>query len=83
MNAVGLDSDVRTLLHEGGHAFHALELLLQQINARGGGLDALSMGMSADFREAIQQGATLIRIGTAIFGPRPDSPAAMRSDDPA
>jgi pyridoxal phosphate enzyme (YggS family) len=65
------------------HAFHALELLLQQINARGGGLDALSMGMSADFREAIQQGATLIRIGTAIFGPRPDSPAAMRSDDPA
>jgi pyridoxal phosphate enzyme (YggS family) len=56
------------------HAFHALGLLLQQINAQGGGLDALSMGMSADFREAIQQGATLIRVGTAIFGPRPSSP---------
>jgi PLP dependent protein len=52
-------------------AFHALALLSQQINALGGGLDTLSMGMSADYREAIQQGATLIRVGTAIFGPRP------------
>jgi hypothetical protein len=61
---------------DNSHAFHALALLLQQINARGGALDALSMGMSADYREAIQQGATLIRIGTAIFGPRPPGPAA-------
>jgi pyridoxal phosphate enzyme (YggS family) len=53
------------------HSFHALALLLQQINAQDGGLDSLSMGMSADYREAIQQGATLIRVGTAIFGPRP------------
>jgi PLP dependent protein len=55
------------------HAFHALALLLQQINAQGGGLDTLSMGMSSDFREAIQQGATLIRVGTRIFGPRPNA----------
>jgi pyridoxal phosphate enzyme (YggS family) len=55
------------------HAFHAMALLLQQLNAQGGGLDTLSMGMSADYREAIQQGATLIRVGTAIFGPRPSS----------
>jgi pyridoxal phosphate enzyme (YggS family) len=55
------------------HAFQALALLLQQINAQGGGLDTLSMGMSSDFREAIQQGATLIRVGTAIFGPRPNA----------
>jgi PLP dependent protein len=55
------------------HAFHALALLLQQINAQVGGLDTLSMGMSSDFREAIQQGATLIRVGTAIFGPRPNA----------
>jgi PLP dependent protein len=61
---------------DNSHAFHALALLLQQINARGGALDALSMGMSADYREAIQQGATLIRIGTAIFGPRPPAPPA-------
>jgi PLP dependent protein len=56
------------------HAFHALALLLQQINAQGGALDSLSMGMSSDYREAIQQGATLIRVGTAIFGPRSSDP---------
>ena len=55
------------------HGFHALALLLQQINAQGGALDTLSMGMSADYREAIEQGATLIRVGTAIFGPRPSA----------
>jgi PLP dependent protein len=64
---------------DNGHAFHAMALLLQQLNAQGSALDALSMGMSADFPEAIQQGATLIRVGTAIFGPRPGS----RSDDAA
>jgi pyridoxal phosphate enzyme (YggS family) len=57
---------------DNAHAFHALALLLQQINAQGGALDSLSMGMSSDYREAIQQGATLIRVGTALFGPRPD-----------
>jgi pyridoxal phosphate enzyme (YggS family) len=51
--------------------FRALHLLLLQLNAEGRALDTLSMGMSADFREAIGQGATLIRVGTAIFGPRP------------
>lgn len=35
------------------------------------GLEALSMGMSGDFREAMEEGATLVRIGTAIFGARP------------
>ena len=34
----------------------------------------LSMGMSADFEVAIEEGATMVRVGTAIFGPRP--PAA-------
>jgi pyridoxal phosphate enzyme (YggS family) len=53
--------------------FQALALLLRGINAQGGALDTLSMGMSSDFREAIQQGATLIRVGTAIFGPRPSA----------
>jgi len=59
--------------HDNRHCFHALALLLQQLNAQGGMLDALSMGMSSDYHEAIAQGATLIRIGTAIFGPRPDA----------
>jgi pyridoxal phosphate enzyme (YggS family) len=37
----------------------------------GGGLDELSMGMTADYEVAVEEGATLVRVGTAIFGPRP------------
>jgi hypothetical protein len=43
--------------------------LLRDI-ARRNGLDGLSMGMSADYPVAIAFGATLVRIGTAIFGER-------------
>ena len=39
--------------------------------ATGAALPELSMGMSVDYREAIAEGATLVRIGTAIFGERP------------
>jgi len=35
------------------------------------GLAGLSMGMSGDWREAVEEGSTCVRIGTAIFGPRP------------
>jgi uncharacterized pyridoxal phosphate-containing UPF0001 family protein len=35
------------------------------------GLDTLSMGMSDDLEAAIAEGATIVRIGTALFGPRP------------
>lgn len=35
------------------------------------GLEHLSMGMSADFEVAVEEGATIVRVGTAIFGPRP------------
>ncbi len=38
--------------------------------ARSLGLDELSMGMTGDFEVAIEEGATLVRIGTALFGPR-------------
>lgn len=34
-------------------------------------MDCLSMGMSGDYEDAIAQGATLVRVGTALFGPRP------------
>jgi PLP dependent protein len=51
-------------------AFGALRALLEQLNAAGAALDTLSMGMSADFREAIVEGATLVRVGTALFGAR-------------
>jgi pyridoxal phosphate enzyme (YggS family) len=38
------------------------------------GLARLSMGMTADFEVAVEEGATLIRVGTALFGPRPTRP---------
>ena len=47
--------------------------LLREI-ARRNGLKELSMGMSADFEIAIRFGATLVRVGTAIFGPRRAEP---------
>jgi pyridoxal phosphate enzyme (YggS family) len=47
------------------------------LNEQGLGLDTLSMGTSADFEAAIAEGATMVRIGTAIFGPR-DTPAPDR-----
>jgi hypothetical protein len=36
------------------------------------------MGMSADFEVAIEEGATMVRVGTAIFGPRPPREAVER-----
>ena len=52
--------------------FAELRALRDEIGARlGTKLPTLSMGMSDDFVAAIQEGATLVRIGTAIFGPRP------------
>jgi uncharacterized pyridoxal phosphate-containing UPF0001 family protein len=35
------------------------------------GLDTLSMGMSGDLEDAIREGATIVRVGTDIFGSRP------------
>jgi uncharacterized pyridoxal phosphate-containing UPF0001 family protein len=50
--------------------FARLRTLLEELNASGHKLDTLSMGMSADFESAIAEGATLVRVGTAIFGAR-------------
>ena len=47
-----------------------LRELLDSLNAEGLGLDTLSMGMSADLEAAIAEGATIVRVGTAIFGGR-------------
>ena len=38
--------------------------------AREAGLKKLSMGMSGDLEVAIEEGATIVRVGTALFGPR-------------
>jgi len=50
--------------------FAQLRELLEDLNSAGFELDTLSMGMSADLEAAIAEGATLVRVGTAIFGER-------------
>lgn len=48
----------------------ALRALLEELRQQGLALDTLSMGMSADLEAAVAEGATIVRIGTAIFGGR-------------
>src|SRR5690606_28609504 len=52
-------------------AFRRLAMTLSQLRHTIAAPDTLSMGMSDDFEVAIAEGATLIRLGTALFGPRP------------
>ena len=51
--------------------FARLRVLKDELNRTGLALDTLSMGMSADFETAIQEGATIVRLGTILFGARP------------
>ena len=50
--------------------FRMLREILDDLNAKGFGLDTLSMGMTGDLEAAVAEGATIVRVGTAIFGPR-------------
>jgi len=50
--------------------FRALRRLFDALRAEGSPLDTLSMGMSADWEVAVEEGATMIRLGTALFGSR-------------
>ena len=54
--------------------FRETRQVFDYLNERGLGLDTLSMGTSADFEAAIAEGATIVRVGTAIFGPRSPEP---------
>jgi pyridoxal phosphate enzyme (YggS family) len=54
--------------------FRALAALRAELAVSLPGLDTLSMGMSGDFEAAILEGSTMVRIGTALFGPRPQRP---------
>jgi pyridoxal phosphate enzyme (YggS family) len=54
-------------------AFARLRTLSEDLAAQGITLDTLSMGMSGDFRAAIFEGSTIVRVGTAVFGPRPQN----------
>ena len=53
--------------------------LAEQLSREGVVIDTLSMGMSDDYRAAILEGATIVRIGTAVFGPRETRPASNGS----
>ena len=50
--------------------FRLLREILDDLNAKGLGLDTLSMGMTGDLEAAVAEGATIVRVGTAIFGAR-------------
>ena len=52
-------------------AYSRLRALYDELNKAGMNLDTLSMGMTADLETAVECGATLVRVGTALFGPRP------------
>lgn len=51
-------------------SFVRLRTALEQLQAIAPGMDTLSMGMSGDMEAAIAEGATIVRVGTAIFGDR-------------
>jgi pyridoxal phosphate enzyme (YggS family) len=61
------------------HWFASTRRLLEALNAAGAKLDTLSMGMSGDFESAILEGATLVRVGTALFGSRPAATGATQT----
>lgn len=54
-------------------AFRLLRQLFEDVRAerQAEGFDTLSMGMSGDFEVAVEEGATMVRLGTALFGSRP------------
>jgi len=61
--------------------FSQTRQVFDYLNERGHQLDTLSMGTSADFEAAILEGATIVRIGTAIFGPRSTKTAGETADE--
>jgi pyridoxal phosphate enzyme (YggS family) len=52
-------------------AFGRMKAQFDALSARHPSMDTLSMGMSEDFALAIAEGATMVRVGTALFGARP------------
>jgi uncharacterized pyridoxal phosphate-containing UPF0001 family protein len=56
--------------------FASLRRVFESLVAEGHRLDTLSMGMSQDLEAAIAEGATMVRVGTAIFGEREGKRAA-------
>jgi pyridoxal phosphate enzyme (YggS family) len=59
-------------------AFRRMRALFEQLRTAYPQVDTLSMGMSDDVALAVAEGATMVRIGTALFGARPVKPGAMQ-----
>ena len=64
-------------------AFAAVRGVFEQLRAAGLPVDTLSMGMSADLEAAIAEGATIVRVGSALFGERGGAPARAGAADEA
>lgn len=69
--AIGPMTEDRTAI---SRAFESAANVFRRI-----GGTTLSIGMSGDWREAVEAGSTMIRVGTTIFGPRPARPASKRA----
>ncbi|MCH8301368.1 MAG: YggS family pyridoxal phosphate-dependent enzyme [Proteobacteria bacterium] len=61
---------IRDDFEEQRRPFARLRALMESLNQSGMQMDTLSMGMTADYAAAIREGATIVRVGTAIFGAR-------------
>jgi len=62
-------------LEQRRRAFRALKCLFDELSAHYRQIDTLSMGMSGDYLHAVAEGATMVRIGSALFGSRDRRPA--------
>jgi pyridoxal phosphate enzyme (YggS family) len=74
----GQDLDVRGLMCVATPGEERAHFRRLAVAAGSLGLPELSMGMSGDWRVAVEEGATTVRIGSALFGPRPDPPNLRR-----
>jgi pyridoxal phosphate enzyme (YggS family) len=59
--------------YDPSNSYRRMHELFRRLRDSGIDMDTLSMGMSADLEQAILQGSTMLRIGTDLLGPRPDS----------
>ncbi len=66
---------IATEIHDPSDSYARMHSLFRDLIESGINLDTLSMGMSADLEAAIMHGSTMVRIGTDLFGPRPDDGA--------
>jgi pyridoxal phosphate enzyme (YggS family) len=70
---------IPTVAEDSRGRFRRLRALLAEVAERHPRARELSMGMSLDFRVAVEEGATMVRIGTALFGPRLPPPDRGRT----